>query len=430
MEEMLKFLGIKNIDELFEDIPKEIRIKDLKLPPPMEEMEVEKEIRKILNKNKSFFDMPSFLPIIKPHYIPAVVEEIIGRQEFYTSYTPYQAEASQGILQAMFEYQSVICELTGMDCANVSMYDSATALGEAVLMAYRINKKKNILIPKNIFWHKKSVLQNYIKGTNLRILEMDYGEDGRIKIDKDKFDKEDITAIYIENPNFFGVIDNRYEEIKEMKEELKAILIVGTDPLYLAVFNPPSYYNADIVIGEGYFGNPMNFGGPLLGIFACKKEFIRQMPGKIVGLTEDKEGNRAFCLTLQTREQHIRRGKATSNICSNEALCCIAFLAYVAVLGRDGLRKVAIKNMENANYMAKQLEKIGFEIPFKNFFNEFLAISPINAKSLNEKLIEKGIHGGLIIDENKILFGVTEMHTKEIIDFAIEKIEEVLDEEN
>ena len=166
MEEMLKFLGIKNIDELFEDIPKEIRIKDLKLPPPMEEMEVEKEIRKILNKNKSFFDMPSFLPIIKPHYIPAVVEEIIGRQEFYTSYTPYQAEASQGILQAMFEYQSVICELTGMDCANVSMYDSATALGEAVLMAYRINKKKNILIPKNIFWHKKSVLQNYIKGTN------------------------------------------------------------------------------------------------------------------------------------------------------------------------------------------------------------------------------------------------------------------------
>ena len=259
---------------------------------------------------------------------------------------------------------------------------------------------------------------------------MDYGEDGRIKIDKDKFDKEDITAIYIENPNFFGVIDNRYEEIKEMKEELKAILIVGTDPLYLAVFNPPSYYNADIVIGEGYFGNPMNFGGPLLGIFACKKEFIRQMPGKIVGLTEDKEGNRAFCLTLQTREQHIRRGKATSNICSNEALCCIAFLAYVAVLGRDGLRKVAIKNMENANYMAKQLEKIGFEIPFKNFFNEFLAISPINAKSLNEKLIEKGIHGGLIIDENKILFGVTEMHTQEIIDFAIEKIEEVLDEEN
>ena len=428
MREMLEYLGIKSIEELFEDIPEEIRIDGLNLPPAKEEMEVEMEIKKILEKNKSFFDMPHFLPIIKPHYIPAAVEEIVGRQEFYTSYTPYQPEASQGILQAMFEYQSVVCELTGMDVANVSMYDSATALAEACLMAYRIKKKKKILIPSNIFWNKKSVLKNYAKGVGLEIVEVGINKDGKMNLD---MDEEDVSAIYIENPNFFGVIDNRYKEIQEMKERLDAMLIVGTDPLYLTIFNPPSKYGADIVIGEGYFGNPLNFGGPLLGIFACKKEYVRQMPGKIVGATVDANGNRAFCMTLQTREQHIRRSKATSNICSNEALLCIAFLAYTAVLGRSGLRKVAIKNMENAKYMANELEKIGFLLPYKNFFNEFVAISPIKAEKLNEQLLEKGIHGGLIIDEyikNGILFGVTEMHSKNTMDEAVKKMKEILEE--
>lgn len=428
MEEMLKFLGLKSIDELFDCIPEEIKIDGLNLHEPKEEMEVEMEIRNILEKNKTFFDMPSFLPIIKPHYIPAVVEEIVSRNEFYTSYTPYQAEASQGILQAMFEYQSIICELTGMGVANVSMYDSATALGEAILMANRINGKKKVLIPKNIYWGKKSVAINYAKGAEMEIKEIDYREDGRISLD---INEKDVSAIYVENPNFFGVIENRYNEIKKLKEELDALLIVGIDPLHLAIFNPPSYYDADIVIGEGYLGIPLNFGGPLLGIFASKKEYVRQMPGKIVGATLDANGKRAFCMTLQTREQHIRRGKATSNICSNQALCCIAFVAYVAVLGRNGLRKIAIENMKNARYMAKKLEKIGFKIPYKEFFNEFVAIPPVNAKELNNKILEKGIHGGLLIDEyikNGILFGVTEMHTKEIIDFAVDKFEEAMEE--
>lgn len=429
MHEMFKYIGIKSIDELFEDIPKEIRINGLDLDEAKEEMEVEHEIKKILEKNKSFFDMPSFLPIIKPHYVPAAVEEIVGRQEFYTSYTPYQAEASQGILQAMFEYQSVICELTGMDAANVSMYDSASALGEAVLMAYRLKKKKKIVIPSNIFWHKKSVLKNYVKGIGIEIVEVNYDEEGRMNLD---IYEKDVAAIYIENPNFFGVMEQRYDKIKEMKERNDALLIAGVDVLHLAIFNPPSYYGADIVIGEGYFGNFMNFGGPLLGIFACRKEFLRQMPGKIVGMTTDRKGKRAFCLTLQTREQHIRRSKATSNICSNEALCCIAFLAYVALLGRNGLRRVALKNMENARYMANKLEKIGFKIPYKNFFNEFVAISPIDAKKLNEKLYERGIQGGLILNEikNGILFGLTEMHSKKIIDFVVNSIKEIMEEKN
>jgi glycine dehydrogenase subunit 1 len=423
MKKMLDFIGIKNIEELFEDIPKEIR-RGLNLPEPKEEMEVEEEIKKILEKNKSFFEALSFLPIIKPHYIPPAVEEIVSREEFYTSYTPYQPEASQGLLQALFEYQSVVCELTGMDAANISMYDAATALGEACLMAERIKGRKKVIIPSNIFWHKKSVLKNYAKGAGIEIIEKKYNEEGLVEIDGGQVD-----AIYIENPNFFGIIDDRYKEILEMKEKNDALLIVGVDPLYLAIFNPPSFYGADIVIGNGYLGNHMNFGGPMLGIFACRKEFVRQMPGKIIGANDEEK--LCFSMTLQTREQHIRRGKATSNICSNEALLCVSFLAYVSILGRNGLRKIAIKNMENAQYMAKKLEEIGFKLPFKRkFFNEFVSICPTNAKKFNSKLLEKGIEGGLIIDEyvrNGILFGVTEMHSKNLIDECIEKMKEVIE---
>jgi len=429
MKDMLDYLGIKSVDELFDEIPSEAK-SSLNLPGPMDDMEVEARIKKILDKNISFFDMPSFLPIIKAHYIPPVVDEIVSRQEFYTSYTPYQPEASQGILQAMFEYQSVIAELTGMDVANVSMYDSATALGEAALMAHRINRKNKIVIPRNIFWHKKSVLANYVKGAGMEIVEVDYGEDGRMLLD---FDGQDVAAIYVENPNFFGLIDKRYGEIEEMKERMDAMLIAGIDPLSLSIFNPPSHYGADIVIGDGYLGNPMNFGGPLLGIFACRREFVRQMPGKIVGATVDSNGKRAFCMTLQTREQHIRRGRATSNICSNQALCCIAFLAYVAAMGSNGLRKVALKNMENARYMAEGMKKIGFDMPFDGeFFNEFVVSAPKNMEEINDKLLSQGIQMGLPINEfveNGILMGVTEMHTKETMDGALEKIRHLMEGE-
>ena len=421
MKEMMDFIGIKSIDELFEDLPDEIK-SSINLPPPMEEKDVENEIRKILEKNKTFYEMPSFLPILKPHYIPAVVDEIVGRQEFYTSYTPYQAEASQGLLQALFEYQSIVAELTGMDAANASMYDCATALGEAVLMAKRIKKKNGIAIPL-IYKSKKEVLKNYVKGAGIKIYEMPLNE-GLPVLKK----WDDINAIYIENPNFFGIIDERDDEIMGNAIDNDALIIIGTDPLFLSIFNPPSY--ADIVIGEGYLGNYMNFGGPLLGIFACKKKYVRHMPGRLIGATIDAEGKRAFTMTLQTREQHIRRGKANSNICSNETLCAIAFLAYVAALGRNGLRKIAIKNMENAHYMANELEKIGFGIPFKNFFNEFVAISPVDVKKLNKKLLEKGIQNGMILNEieNGILYGVTEMHSKQLIDNAINKIKEAIEE--
>ena len=422
MKEMLDFLGIKSIEELFDDLPDEIKIDGLDLPPPMDEMDVENEIVAIMKKNKTFYEMPSFLPILKPHYIPAIVDEIVSRHEFYTSYTPYQPEASQGMLQALFEYQSVVAELTGMEVANSSMYDSATALGEAALMANRIKKKGAIAIPSCIYNAKKMVLRNYTKGAGIKIYEMPC-HNGLPEIKNGKID-----AIYIENPNFYGVIDRRKDEIIEVAEKNDALIIVGSDPLFLAIHEPPSY--ADIVIGEGYLGNYMNFGGPLLGMFACKRKYVRQMPGRLIGATIDANGKRAFTMTLQTREQHIRRGKATSNICSNEALCAIAFLAYVAALGKNGLQKVALKNKENAHYMASQLEKIGFEIPYKDFFNEFVAISPINASMLNKKLLEYGIQNGMIIDEmkNAILYGVTEMHSHWLIDRTIEKIKEAMEE--
>ena len=422
MKEMMDFIGIKSIDELFEDIPEEAKC-SIDLPPPLQEMNVEEEIKKMMKKNKTFYEMPSFLPILKPHYIPAIVDEIVGRQEFYTSYTPYQAEASQGMLQALFEYQSVVAELTGMEVANSSMYDGATALGEAALMAYRIKRRGGIAIPSCLLEAKKQVLKNYAKGANLKIHEMPC-KNGLPELRE----YNGIDAIYIENPSFYGVIERRSDEIIEAASKSDALIIAGVDMLSLAIYNPPEY--ADIVIGNGYLGNYMNFGGPLLGVFACKRKYIRHMPGRIIGATIDASGKRAFTMTLQTREQHIRRGKATSNICSNEALCAISFLAYIAALGRNGLRKVAMQSRKNAHYMAELLEKIGFEVPFKDFFNEFVAIPPVDAAKLNKKLLEYGIQNGMLLKnpENSILYGVTEMHGKELIEEAIKKIKVAMEE--
>ena len=432
MKQLMEALGIVDIEELFDDIPKEVR-RDISLPPAKEEVEVEIEIKNILQKNISFFDMPSFLGGgIKPHYVPAAVQHILSRSEFYTSYTPYQAEASQGILQALFEYQSVICELTGMDAANVSMYDAATSLGEAARMAKRITQKSEFIVPYNISWEKKSVLKNYVKYAGMKVKEIKYADDGRMDISElEKQVGNETAGIYIENPNFFGIIE-KLDEINDLKKE--ALLIAGIDPLSLAILKPPGEYGADIVIGDGWFGNPMNFGGPRLGIFSCRKEFVRKMPGRIIGATKDAEGKRAFCMTLQTREQHIRRGKATSNICSNEALCCIAFLTYAVLLGRDGLKKLAIKNMKNARYVQKKLVSLNFSFPFSdNFFNEFVAIAPMNAVQLNKNLLKKGIHGALLLQnqfpelKNALLYGITEMHTYEVIDKMVKATKEILE---
>lgn len=427
---MLDALGIDDVDDLFSDIPEDIRIDGLDLRPGMTERETERHIDGLLDTNRSFRDVPSFLGGgIQPHYVPPVVEHIVARSEFLTSYTPYQPEFSQGILQAMFEYQSIVCELTGMDVANVSMYDAATALGEAASMVARSSQGGLFLIPENLAPEKKSVLGNYLWSTDLEIREMPV-IDGRIDVDAAAARAENVAGIYLENPNYYGLIEDRVSAVKAITKETNALLVMGVDPLLAAVMHPPSRYGADIVIGDGWFGCPMNYGGVRLGMFACRREHVRQMPGRIIGATRDSDGKRAFCMTLQTREQHIRRERATSNICTNQALCAIAFAAYAALHGTSGLQKLAAENMRRARYAAESLADIGFALPYDDrFFNEFVAVPPIEAATLNEELLQHGYHGGLPLNggpDNGVLYGITEMHTRDMIDHMVAATADVI----
>jgi len=438
-EEMLKDIGLKHIDELFSDIPKKIRIKGLDLPKGLSQQETEKKLREIAGKNKSFCELLSFLGGgIKPHYIPAVVKSMISRAEFYTSYTPYQSEASQGFLQAMFEYQSVIAEITGMDIANASMYDGATALGEAALMCARVKKGRDVfVIPGNISWDKKSVLKNYTQGPNISVKEVSYDKKtGRVDVSKlvDMVD-ESVAGVYVENPNFFGVFEEDIEKISKIVRDAGSLFVVGVDPVSLGVVRAPGSYGADVVIGEGRaLGNSMSFGGDSLGIFASKNEYLRQIPGRIIGMTKDEGGKRAFCMALQTREQHIRRGRATSNICTNEGLCALSAVVYMAWLGGTGLRELGRVNFENGQRLAKSVEKVdGFKRVFNGVhFNEFVVKSDVDVDEVNSGLLKQGIQGGFVLDEkcypglnNCMLFGNTEMHSDSDMEKLVNALREV-----
>jgi glycine dehydrogenase subunit 1 len=442
---MLKELGLKNIEELFTDIPEKIKFKGkLNIPGPFSEVEVKRKIAKLLEKNVSSMDIPVFLGAgVWPHYVPAVVDAIIGRAEFATSYTPYQAEVSQGILQAQFEYQSMICELTGMDVANASMYDWATSLGEAALMASRLTKKTEVIIPHFIHPERKAVLKLMVEPVKIKIIEVNQDrETGQINLEdlKGKTSKN-TAAIYIENPSYLGFLEEKAKEIGEIAHENKALYIVGVDPTSLGLLKAPGDYGADIVVGEGQpLGNSMNYGGPLLGIFACKEEFVRQMPGRIIGLTTTKKQNqRAFCMALQTREQYIRREKATSSICTNEALCAVAAAVYLSLLGPKGLKRLGEIIMTKSNYTMKRLkEEVGVKTPlFKAIhFKEFTVNFDETGKTaleVHKKLLKEGVHGGKIIKEEfpelgeTALYCVTEVHLKEDIDKLVEALKKVLE---
>ncbi len=398
-DEMLRDLGMSSIDELFADIPESIRIPKLNLPDGICEAEVKKELSRLAGKNKILL---SFLGAGLPqHYSPSVVRAITSRSEFSTAYTPYQAELSQGMLQSIFEYQSAVAAITGMDVGNASMYDWATALGEAARMCFRSNGRLTFLVPKAMNWEKRSVLHNYTKGLGMRIVE--YGYDaatGRADLAdiQSKLD-ENVCGLYIENPNFFGVVEEEAQAIGAAVHANGAVFIAGVDPVSLGCIKAPGEYGADIAIGEGQtLGGSLSFGGPSLGIFACKNNFVRQMPGRLVGATKDVNGNRAFCLTLQSREQHIRRDKATSNICSNEALCALQSLVYLSWLGGEGLNCLAVQNMEIAEKGKAALESSGCKAAFSGMnFNEIVIRYPNGtpADKINRKLLKKGIQGGL-----------------------------------
>jgi len=344
---------VKNID-YFSDIPASVRLaKPLSLPEPLSEPELLEELKKLSEKNQEaslFLGGGSY-----KHFIPSIVRHIVSRSEFYTAYTPYQAEASQGILQTIYEYQSMICELTGMEVANASMYDGATALTEAALMAARITGRKEVVVSTAIHPHYRQVLKTYCNAADLTLTEIPFDPKTGLSSLVPRFSSL-VAGVILEQPNFFGNIEC-VSDLADKIHAAGALFIVSVDPISLGILKPPGEYGADIVVGEGQsLGNPQNFGGPGLGIFAAKKDFLRQMPGRIVGATTDSEGKKGFVLTLSTREQHIRRERATSNICSNEALLALAACAYLAVMGKTGLRKVAELCLQKANYLKKKIK--------------------------------------------------------------------------
>lgn len=411
----------------------------------MSELEVKKHVEALLSKNKTCNEMPTFLGAgCWPHYVPAVVKEIVQRSEFLTAYTPYQPEISQGMLQALFEYQSMICELTAMDVANCSMYDWASALGEAARMAARVTGRREILVPKIIHPERLATLQVYAEPAGINVKKVLYeGETGELDL-KDLKSKisEQTAAVYIENPSYLGFIETQVEEIAEETHKHGALFIVGVDPTSLGILRPPGEYGADVVVGEAQpLGNAMNFGGPLLGIFACRDDnsFIRQMPGRIIGLTTTADGaTQGFCMVLQTREQHIRREKATSNICSNEALCAVASAVYMALLGPQGFRELGETVMYKANYAISLLSNIeGVKAPIFNaaHFKEFTVNfdeAGLSVEEVHEKLLQRGIHGGKDISKEfpelgeTALYCVTEVHSTAEIERLADAISQIL----
>ena len=445
-QEMMREIGIKSLEELYEDVPQRYRLKQpLKLPEPLSEFELKKHVETLLSKNKTCHDMPGFLGAgCWQHYVPAVVKEIIQRSELLTSYTPYQPEISQGMLQALFEYQSMICELTGMEVANCSLYDWASALGEACRMAARLTGRNEILAPKIIHPDRLATLQAYADPAGMIIKQVAYNkETGQISLEDFENKISDKTAaVYIENPSYLGFIETQVDEIGKGAHASGALFIVGVDPTSLGILRPPGNYDADIVVGEAQpLGNPMNFGGPLLGIFACRDDvrLIRQMPGRIIGMTTTLDESRpGFCMALQTREQHIRREKATSNVCTNEALCAVASAVYMALLGPEGLKELGETIMYKANYAIHSLSSIeGIKAPvFKSaHFKEFTVNfdgNGISVKDVHQKLLENGIHGGKDVSKDfpeigeTALYCVTEIHSKEEIERLTTSLEKIL----
>jgi glycine dehydrogenase subunit 1 len=427
IKQMLEQIGVASIDDLFADIPEEVRYKEKEPFPGKSENEVVREMSSILSQNKTY---PMFLGAgCYNHYVPYVVRTIISRGEFFTSYTQYQPELSQGFLRALFEYQTFICQLTGMDVSNVSMYDWASSLGEASLMAARIKKsRRDIIIPNSTHPARVEVLKTYIKGAGLNVIEVNYdAQTGQIDLEKLKSNVSANTCmVYIESPNFFGVIDETAKEVSKIVHEAGGVFVFGTDMLSLSVLRPPVEFGADIVIGDAQsLGNPVSFGGSQLGVIACKKEFVRDMPGRLVGETHDANGRKGYVLTLQTREQHIRRQKATSNITTNHALNALASAVYIAWMGAGGLSELGALLIKKPNEVAERINDIkGWKAPLfdSHHFREFVAVSGDDPELINKKLLKEGITGGFSLNKwypelgNAVLYCVTECCSDEDIE--------------
>ncbi|MCK4752823.1 MAG: aminomethyl-transferring glycine dehydrogenase subunit GcvPA [Planctomycetes bacterium] len=429
-KQMLSDIGL-TMDELFADIGKDLMHENFNLPVGQTEQQVRNTLAELAAKNS--INLTCFLGGgFYDHFIPAAIYSLVSRSEFYTAYTPYQPELSQGTLQAIYEYQSAICRLTDMEAANASLYDGGTAIYEAMMMALRITRRNKIIIDDSVNPIYRVMIDSYTH--NLKIqLEQTHCTDGLASREQilEKIDNE-TAAVILQNPNFFGCIDD-FTDIAEAAHKKGALLIVSCYPISLGILKTPGAMDADIVIGEGQsLGMPMSFGGPYLGFMATKMKYVRKMPGRIVGQTKDKLDRQSFVLTLQAREQHIRRDKATSNICSNEALCALTALVYLSLLGKQGLKETAQLCADKASYAYKRLTAIPNVKPHfkaKWFFNEFVLDLPCDAADVIAKLIEKGLAAGFPLSryykgmENSILICVTEKRTKQQIGILAEALE-------
>lgn len=419
-EEMLKSIGFSSFEDLFADIPEEVKLKrELDLPPGLSEIEVRRELINKARRNITVDEYPCFLGAgAYDHFVPAVVDQILLRSEFYTAYTPYQPEISQGILQSIFEYQTMICNLTGLEVSNASMYDGGTALAEACQVAAS-SKAKKIVVPDTIHPENLSILKTYELSGKF-YLEVVPGRNGFMDVEamKEKIDKE-TAGVIVQQPNFYGLLEAGIEELAEKVHQNKGLLIMSVDPISLAILKSPAEYGADIAVGDGQvLGNSLSFGGPYLGFFAASEKLLRKIPGRIVGQSVDSEGKRAFVLTLQAREQHIRREKASSNICSNQALCALAATIYLSLIGPEGLKNIALRSHQMAVYAKNEFLKKGFQLKYEGpFFREF-AVKMDNPGEMNRRLLANGIIGGYEL-KDAMLVAFTEKRTKAEIDKLI-----------
>ncbi len=430
--EMLRAIGLRDVEELFADISREILERHRPLDrESLSELEAKQLLTQLAAQNIDSGKYISFLGGgVYDHDIPSVVGYFMTRSEFFTSYTPYQAEASQGTLTWMFEYQTMVCELTGMDVANASMYDGGSALAEAMLMAHNVTGKQRFLVARSVHPHYRQIIETYAWAAALELLDVPYDERGQIdKAFVGEHVDGETGGLLIQSPNFFGII----EDLRDLKASLgDGLLCVGVHPLSLGILKPPAAFGADIVVGEGQMlGNAPNFGGPLLGLFACRRESMRQMPGRISGRTTDAQGRLGYIMTLQAREQHIRRAKATSNICTNQALCAFAATLYLGLLGKHGLRKLAELITQRAHYLARKIPEIpGFKLKWDApFFNEFVIETPIPPGELLPELREKGFLAGLDLapygHEKMLLIAVTEKRARAELDAFVNALKEV-----
>ena len=431
---MLKTIGVSSVNDLFVDIPAEARYPKINLPSAVSELDLMRELNTMAAKNATVNEYASFLGAgAYHHFIPATVPHLVFRSEFYTAYTPYQAEISQGTLQTIFEYQSMICALTGMDVANASHYDGATAAAEGAILAInQLPGRNKVLVCPTLHPEYRATIRTYLAGQGVEIV----GDEDTSKTFEQMIEKhlDDKTAcVIVANPDFLGQVRD-LKPYADRVHAVGALFIVAAYPISLGLYQAPGDYGADVVVGEGQsLGNPIAFGGPYLGIFATKQQFVRRMAGRLVGQTTDTKGRRGFVLTLQAREQHIRREKATSNICTNQALCALAASVYLSTLGKSGLRQVAELCYHKAHYAARKINNLpGYRVDLKKeFFNEFVVECPRPVSEINAALREQGIIGGYDLSKdyphlgNAMLVAVTEMNSKEQIDALVKALGQV-----